>query len=209
MALHASSSGDTAVGRRPCCAPWGRSIARHFCLRLGGEDIAISRCIIAIAYDAQLAPVDARSLRLEDSRDNGTRLWLEIDLAKSGRDALATLSRRTQAPVPGPRATRLPPHRRRRRSSSLARDSLAEDFGGIRKLLFPGDGRQLQDARCTGAVEARRGRPERHLPENGAHGRIVGASPEDLPVNQTALELADEARKGAADGSREQGGGKS
>lgn len=55
-------------------------------------------CIIAIAYDAQFAPVGSRSLRLQDSRDDGLKLWFEIDRAKTGRDALATLSRRTQAP---------------------------------------------------------------------------------------------------------------
>ena len=54
-------------------------------------------CIIAIAYDAQFAPVDSRSLCLRDSRDDGMKLWFEIDRAKTGRDALATLSLRTQA----------------------------------------------------------------------------------------------------------------
>ncbi len=57
-------------------------------------------CIIAIDYDAQFAPIDARSLRLEDSRDDGMKLWFQIDRAKTGRDALATLSRRTQALIP-------------------------------------------------------------------------------------------------------------
>ena len=50
-------------------------------------------CIIAIAYDAQFAPVDSRSLRLQDSRDDGKKLWFAIDRAKTGRDALATVGR--------------------------------------------------------------------------------------------------------------------
>ena len=56
-------------------------------------------CIIAVAYDTQLAPVDARSLRLEDSRSDGQKLWFDVERAKTGRGALGTLSRRTQALV--------------------------------------------------------------------------------------------------------------
>lgn len=41
-------------------------------------------CIIAIAYDAQFAPVDARSLRLADSRDDGTKLWFETTGRRQG-----------------------------------------------------------------------------------------------------------------------------
>ncbi|PJN93772.1 hypothetical protein CNY89_18495, partial [Amaricoccus sp. HAR-UPW-R2A-40] len=56
-------------------------------------------CIIAIAYDAQLAPVDARSLTLADSRTDGVKLWFELARAKSGRSAHGTVTRRTEALV--------------------------------------------------------------------------------------------------------------
>ena len=120
-------------------------------------------CIIAVAYDSQLAPVDARSLRLEDSRDNGTKLWFDIDRAKTGRDALATLSKRTQALVrayvsmrPATVSSEAPIFVTRK-GVAYTKNSLAEDFRDIRKMLFPGDTRQLQDMRRTGAVEAQSG----------------------------------------------------
>jgi hypothetical protein len=44
-----------------------------------------------------------------------------------------------------------------RTGAAHTKNSLAEDFRDIRKLVFPGDTRQLQDMRRTGAVEAQSG----------------------------------------------------
>jgi integrase len=120
-------------------------------------------CIIALAYDTQLAPVDARSLTLEDSRINGGKLWFELDRSKTGREAVGTLSLRTQALICAYVDT-LPvelhpsaPIFRTRRGVPYRKNSLAEDFRAIRKIVLPGDKRQLQDMRRTGAVEAQSG----------------------------------------------------
>ena len=48
-------------------------------------------CIIAIAYDAGLAPVDARSLTFAESRVDGERIWFDLARAKTGQAAVATL----------------------------------------------------------------------------------------------------------------------
>ena len=98
----------------------------------------------------------------EDSRDNGKKLWFEIDRAKTERDALATLSKRTQALVRAYVSTRPAtvseaPIFVTRRGAEYTKNSLGKDFRVIRKLLFPGDTRQLQDMRRTGAVEAQSG----------------------------------------------------
>jgi hypothetical protein len=51
---------------------------------------------LAVAWDSQLSPVDARRLRFCDYRRDPVGTWFEVDRAKTGRAALATLSRRTE-----------------------------------------------------------------------------------------------------------------
>ncbi len=151
---------ETPKGRS---ATWEEGEAVRFVMEAWRRGYRGLVCIIAIAYAARFAPVDARSLRLEESRDNGTKLWSATDRAKTGRDALATLSKRIQALVRAyvstcP-ATVLPevPVFVTRRGAAYTKNSLAKDFRDIRKLQFPGDTRQLQDMRRTGAVEAQSG----------------------------------------------------
>ncbi len=161
-------------------------------------------CIIAVAYDAQLAPVDSRSLRLRDSRDDGVKLWFEVDRAKTGRDALATLSRRTQALIRAYVAN-LPknllptaPIFMTRTGAAYTKNSLAKDFRDIRKLVFPEDTRQLQDMRRTGAVEAQSGGADLSVISQKMANTVASSAHLQktyLPVNQAAVELADEARK--------------
>ena len=120
-------------------------------------------CIIAVAYDAQLAPVDARALALEDSRTDSVALWFDLDRAKTGRSALGTLSRRTQTLVlayVGSLPVDLHPAApifRTRRGVPYRKNSLAEGFREIGGVVFSNDTRQLQDMRRTGAVEAQAG----------------------------------------------------
>ena len=161
-------------------------------------------CIIAIAYDTQLAPVDARSLRLEDSRDDGKKLWFEVDRAKTGRDALGTLSKRTQALVreyvSALPDTALPtaPVFRTREGAEYTKNSLAKDFRDIRKLLLPGDKRQLQDMRRTGAVEAQSGGADLSVIAQKMANTVASSAHLQktyFPVNHATVELADEARK--------------
>lgn len=44
-----------------------------------------------------------------------------------------------------------------RTGAAYTKNSLAKDFRDIRKLVLPGDTRQLQEVRRTGAVEAQSG----------------------------------------------------
>ena len=161
-------------------------------------------CIIAIAYDAQFAPVDSRSLRLQDSRDDGKKLWFAIDRAKTGRDALATLSKRTQALVGAYVSTRPDtvspeaPVFVTRGGAEYSKNSLGKDFREIRKLLFPKDTRQLQDMRRTGAVEAQSGGADLSVISQKMANTVASLAQLQktyLPVNEAAVELADEARK--------------
>lgn len=161
-------------------------------------------CIIAVAYDAQLAPIDARSLTLGESRSDGFKLWFELDRAKTGRSALGTLSRRTQALIRA-YAAALPsefltsaPIFLTRRGAAYRKNSLSEDFRDLRAIVFPGDTRQLQDMRRTGAVEAQSGGADLSVISQKMANTISANSQLQktyLPVNHSAVELADEARK--------------
>ncbi len=73
------------------------------------------------------------------------------------------MSRRTQALIRAYVAT-LPnnllstaPIFMTRTGAAYTKNSLAKDFRDIRKLVLPGDTRQLQEVRRTGAVEAQSG----------------------------------------------------
>lgn len=161
-------------------------------------------CIIAIAYDAQLAPVDARSLTLADSRTDGVKLWFELARAKSGRSAHGTVTRRTEALVRAYAAT-LPddylttaPLFLTRRGAVYTKNSLGDDFGDVREFVFPGERRQLQDMRRTGAVEAQAGGADLSIISQKMANTVSASTQLQktyLPVNQSAVELADEARK--------------
>jgi hypothetical protein len=191
----ASAGKPRRAGRRP-----GRRARSSGSWRRNYHGLA---CIIAIAYDAQFAPVDSRSLRLQDSRDDGLKLRFEIDRAKTGRDALATLSRRTQALIRAYVAT-LPdnisptsPIFMTRTGAAYTKNSLAKDFRDTRNLVFPKDTRQLQDMRRTGAVEAQSGGADLSVISQKMANTVASSAHLQktyLPVNQAAVELADEAR---------------
>jgi hypothetical protein len=161
-------------------------------------------CIIAVAYDAQLAPVDARSLTLADSRSDGKSLCFELKRAKSGRSAIGTLRKSTEALVRAYVET-LPhdflpsaPFFLTRRGAAYRKNSLAEDFRDLRALVFPGDTRQLQDMRRTGAVEAQSGGADLSVISQKMANTVSASAQLQktyLPVNRSAVELADEARK--------------
>src|SRR5262249_34230260 len=51
---------------------------------------------LGVAWDSQLSPVDARSLKAEQLRRDPIGSWFEVERAKTGRAAKATLSRRTE-----------------------------------------------------------------------------------------------------------------
>jgi hypothetical protein len=52
--------------------------------------------LLATAWDRQLSPVDARRLSASQRRRGSKGAWFTVDRAKTGRSALATLSKRTE-----------------------------------------------------------------------------------------------------------------
>lgn len=117
--------------------------------------------LLAMAWDSQLSPVDTRSLKANQFRRDPVGTWFEVDRAKTGRQAFATLSRRSQRllaayfrPVPGS-ARRLAPIFRNRSSRPYSKDTLGDDFRTVRTKLFgEKETRQLADFRRSGSVEA-------------------------------------------------------
>lgn len=160
-------------------------------------------CIIAVAYDTSLSPVDTRSLTFAQSRRDGHRTWFEVERA-TGRAAVGTLSARSvalmEAYLASLPADLLPtaPIFRNRSGTPYTKNSLAEDFRDIRRAVFPGDSRKLMDMRRSGAVEAMAGdvgvgplsaKMANTISDAKALQRTY------LPVDQSAVGLADEARR--------------
>jgi hypothetical protein len=52
--------------------------------------------LLAVAWDS-LSPIDTRKLSVRSRRSDPIVVWFEVERAKAGRAALATLSRRTAA----------------------------------------------------------------------------------------------------------------
>jgi hypothetical protein len=112
---------------------------------------------LAVAWDSALSPVDARSLKASQiCRD---RSWFEVDRAKTGREAKATLSRRTERILRAYLAS-LPvelvgPIFRNRSGRPYTKDVLGKDFRAVRAKVFsPAERRQIADFRRSGATEA-------------------------------------------------------
>lgn len=117
---------------------------------------------LACMWDGAVAPVDARSLSLAQRKKDATGTWFELGRAKTGRDAVLTLSRRserlfewylqrqfrTAQPIASMKVFRT------RRGAAYLKNSFSEDFRDIRKLEFPGDSRKMLDFRRSGSTEA-------------------------------------------------------
>lgn len=117
---------------------------------------------LACMWDGAVAPVDARSLRLNQRRKDGKGTWFELGRAKTGRDAVLTLSKRSETlfawylkhqfgdaePISTMEVFRT------RRGAAYRKNSFSEDFRDIRKIEFPGDERKMLDFRRSGSTEA-------------------------------------------------------
>lgn len=145
-------------------------------IRRGFLDLA---AIIAVIWDTQFQPGDARTLRgrhvawIGPTKDRR----LVFDKRAEGRQKTAkavigTLSRRAQRLVlevahkPGVELTDDAFLFRNRSGEPYRDDALADDFAMVREFAFPGDQRQMRDMRRAGTVEAVAG---------GARGEDVGA----------------------------------
>jgi hypothetical protein len=116
---------------------------------------------LAVAWDTQLSPIDARTLKLSQLHRDPVSAYFKLARAKTGRGAIGTLS---------PRADRVlrdyleatvsngigdAPIFRNRSGRPYSKDTLGDDFRDIRARVFgAGERRQMADFRRTGTVEA-------------------------------------------------------
>lgn len=128
--------------------------------RLNYRGLAVS---IAIAWDTQFSPVDLRQLTRAAMKESEERRYFDIGRAKSGRDALGTMSRRTLMMLdtylerePCDVGAIL----RNRSGAVYSRFTMPDDFRAVCETLFPGDRRTLADMRRSGAIEALAGGAE-------------------------------------------------
>lgn len=120
-------------------------------------------CLIAVAWDTQFSPVDARTLAEKHRAVIGDRMVFDRQAdgrVKTGRAAIGTVSERTERLVNSYLAKLLidlHPEAilfRTRSGAPYSRETLGHDFAAVRALAFPGDKRRLMDMRRSGVVEA-------------------------------------------------------
>lgn len=128
-------------------------------LRMGYYGLASA---LACMWDGAVAPVDARNLTLAQRRKDAQGTWFELGRAKTGRDAVLTLSRRAKRlldwyltkqfgeaePIVNMKVFRT------RRGAAYLKNSFSEDFRDVRAVEFPGDKRMMLDFRRSGSTEA-------------------------------------------------------
>lgn len=164
--------------------------------RMGYRGLA---CVLSVAWDGMLSPVDARSLGSAQVTWSGPAIAFALGRAKTGRAAAVVLSARATRLVrayldPWPLGTLF----RTRRGAAFTKNSLAEDFRDVRATLFPGDKRTVMDLRRSGAVEAVAGDVE-PLALSSAMANNIAQSGDlqrtYVPVNPELVKAAAEARK--------------
>jgi integrase len=174
-------------------------------------------CIEAIAWDTGFSPGDVRTLTLAQSRTDGRTIWFEVGRAKTGQPAIGTLSRRSEALLKAYLATidasllptapifrtrgapTGPKGGRPRASAPYRKESLVSDFAAVRSLVFgPKERRRLSDMRRSGAVEAMRG----NVSDGALSAKMANTLSDSkelqrtyLPVDRTAVTMADDARR--------------
>jgi hypothetical protein len=116
---------------------------------------------LAVAWDSQLSPVGARSIKANQMRQDPLGVWFDIARAKTGRPALATLSRRTARVLfayldaLAAKPVGMAPIFRNRSGQPYSKDTLGDDFRAVRAMVFGGkEYRQSTDFRRSGSVEA-------------------------------------------------------
>ncbi len=179
--------------------------------RLGYRGLAAA---LAVAWDTMLSPVDVRTLTRAQLSGDADGAIFQLARAKTGKAAIGTLSRRTEAllktylgDLPGlhPSAPifRTPPFTpgesggKPRAGVAYRADVLGRHFRAVRLAEFPGDRRQLLDFRRSGAVEAKAGQVDpAALADKMANSIDSNKFLQStyLPADARVVRLADEAR---------------
>lgn len=155
-------------------------------------------CIIAVAWDSQLAPKDVRTLTPAQQSHFG----FKTARAKTGKAALGTISKRTarlieayRDLVPGSPAE---PMFKAQNGAPFDEFTMSKAFARVRGRVFPGDRRTLMDMRRSGAVEALAGKVDPGaLAAKMANSINVASDLQAtyLPVDPVVVRQADEARR--------------
>ncbi|GAB4072683.1 hypothetical protein KHC28_00750 [Ancylobacter sonchi] len=197
--------------------------------RMGYRGLA---ACMAVAWDSQLSPIDVRSLTPAQRRADATGGYFDLDRAKTGRAAAATLSRwsetildtylarlgfdvldaaaifRTRHVLPTVKGGRtwLP--------RPYTKDKLGKDFAVVRAAVFgEDDQRTLADMRRSGTVEAFAGGAQASSVSTKMANTLAASSRLQKvynPVHVATVRQVDEARKAGRERiKKEQIGGKS
>lgn len=118
--------------------------------------------VIVTMWDGMMSPVDARTLLPAQRIYAGKLQAFAITRGKTDASAFAPITKRAARVIDAYLADRKvieidKPIFRTRRGAAYTKNSLAEDFRDIRKMVFPGDERTLADMRRSGALEAAAG----------------------------------------------------
>jgi hypothetical protein len=160
---------------------------------------------MAVAWDSQLSPVDARTLKANQLNRDPVGAYFTVDRAKTGRRALGTLSRRTEKILIAYVAS-FPAELigdacifRNRSGAPYSKDTMGDDFRDIRELVFgPQEKRQMADFRRTGSVEALAGGADPDMLSSKMANSLSQSNrlhKTYAPVQLSKVRATDEARK--------------
>jgi hypothetical protein len=116
----------------PRQAVWHEGEVVRLIKRAWREGFSGLAACLAVAWDSQLSPVDARTLRADQLRRDPIGSWFDVARAKTGRAAKATLSKRAERVLRAYLAL-LPvelmgPIFRNRSGRPYSKDTLGDDF---------------------------------------------------------------------------------
>ena len=160
--------------------------------------------IIAVIWDTQFSPVDARTLAAGQQKRDRQGAFFETRRGKTGKAAIGTVSGRTERLIAEYRRTLTielhsdAPMFRDVRGNAYTTFSLDRDFRRVREAEFPGDKRRLMDMRRSGAVEANAGEVDALSLANKMANSVDRSSKlQDtyLPRRVAVVRIADAARQ--------------
>jgi len=160
--------------------------------------------IIAVAWDTQFSPVDVRSLKASQRRQDARGGFFVSRRGKTGQEVIGTLTRRGERVLEaylrslGFEIVGDAPLFRNRSGRPYTGDTLGDDFRDVRAIMFPGDDRVLLDIRRTGAVEALAGEAD-PAAMAAKMGNTIDKNRQlaetYLPRKTATVRMVDEARK--------------